>query len=134
MMSNAETERCSLSTPEDDAALDACDVLCLEPERARALRTASISGIEADLGAAIFRALGDPTRVRIAASLREGGELCVCDLSWIAGASVALVSHHLKSLREAGLVKRRRDGRLMMYRLTPQAVQLLAIALTDERS
>ena len=58
-------------------------------------------------------------------TLRESGELCVCDLSWIAERSQALVSHHLRSLRGAGLVRSRRDGKMVMYELTDEGSALL---------
>jgi DNA-binding transcriptional ArsR family regulator len=103
----------------------------LDPNRARELRARSLADDVAARGAARLRALADPMRLRIAAALRDGHELCVCDLGWVCNASVALVSHHLKSLREAGLVERRRDGKLMMYQLTEQGQPLLSIALDE---
>ena len=57
------------------------------------------------------RALGDPTRLMLAAALDDAGELCVCDLSWIAERPTSLVSHHLRVLRGEGLVRSRRDGK-----------------------
>jgi DNA-binding SARP family transcriptional activator len=73
-----------------------------------------------------LRALGDPTRLRIAHAPHVGDELCVCDLAWIVGSSQGLVSHHLRQLRSAGLVGSRRDGKLVMYRLSPTGHQVLA--------
>lgn len=52
-------------------------------------------------------------------SRREGDyELCVCDISWVCERPQALVSHHMRSLRTAGLVTSRRDGKMVMYALT----------------
>ena len=65
-----------------------------------------------------FRALGDPTRLTIALALRDGGELCVCDLAWITERAENLVSHHLRALRAAGLADYRRDGKMALYSLT----------------
>ncbi len=59
----------------------------------------------------------------------EGGELCVCDLSWIVERSQNLVSHHLRTLRAAGLVRLRRDGKLAMYELTDEGRALLRAVL-----
>ena len=73
----------------------------------------------------LFKALGDPTRLRVAHALLVGDELCVCDLAWVVGASQGLVSHHLRQLRTNGLVSSRRDGKLVMYRLTDLGRQLL---------
>jgi len=58
----------------------------------------------------IFRALGDETRLRIIERLREG-EQCVCDLTEELGAGQSLLSFHLRTLKDAGLVRDRRDGR-----------------------
>jgi DNA-binding transcriptional ArsR family regulator len=69
-------------------------------------------------GAATAKALGDPTRLTIALALREGNELCVCDLGWITSRAENLVGHHLRVLREAGLAHSRRDGKVVFYALT----------------
>jgi DNA-binding transcriptional ArsR family regulator len=70
---------------------------------------------------------GDPTRLTLAQALREGGELCVCDLSWVIERSENLVSHHLRQLRTAGLVRSRRDGKMVMYQLTERGRELLDV-------
>lgn len=72
--------------------------------------------------------MGDPVRLRIATALRSGDELCVCDLAWVCGASQNLVSHHVRVLRSAGLSASRREGKLVMYRLTDAGHRLLAAA------
>jgi DNA-binding transcriptional ArsR family regulator len=64
------------------------------------------------------RALGDPTRLTLAAALAQADELSVCDLAWIAERSQNLVSHHLRALRAAGLVESHREGKMVMYALT----------------
>ena len=71
------------------------------------------------------RALGDPTRLTIAVALREGGELCVCDLAWITGRAENLVGHHLRALRGAGLASSRREHKIVFYALTEPGRQLL---------
>lgn len=53
----------------------------------------------------------------------------MCDLAWVAGLAQNLVSHHVRVLRSAGLAASRRDGRLVMYRLTPQGTELLRVLL-----
>ena len=106
-------------------AEDRCDLLCLDVRKAEAIRAARPSEPEARSLAAGFRALGDPTRLTIALALREGGELCVCDLAWIAERADNLVSHHLRALRAAGLAGYRRDGKMALYSLTPRGNVLL---------
>jgi ArsR family transcriptional regulator, lead/cadmium/zinc/bismuth-responsive transcriptional repressor len=111
---------------------DRCDLLCLDLERAEALRTTRPSEREARALAAGFRALGDPTRLTIALALRETDELCVCDLAWIVERAENLVSHHLRALRAAGLADYRRDGKMALYSVTERGQALLE-ALTSER-
>jgi DNA-binding transcriptional ArsR family regulator len=108
-----------------------CDLLCVDAPRAEAIRE-ELLGVEAARAAAErARALSDPTRLMLAAALREGGELCVCDLAWISGRAQNLVSHHLRLLRSHGLVTSRRDGKLVMYSLTGEGSGLLGAALGD---
>ena len=79
--------------------------------------------------AAAFRALGDPTRLAIVAALADGRR-CVCDIqSALDGVSPSLLSHHLRVLREAGLVAAERRGRWIDYWLDPTAIAFLRAAL-----
>ena len=97
---------------------DRCDLLCLDLPRAEALRKSRLAAEEATSLAAVVAALGDPTRLVIAMALRDGEELCVCDLAWIVERSQNLVSHHVRLLRTQGLVRSRREGKMVMYSLT----------------
>lgn len=111
---------------------DRCDLLCLDLLRAEGIR----HGIDAEAvgaAAARARALGDPTRLMLAVALRQGGELCVCDLAWIAGRADNLVGHHLRVLRSAGLAESRRDGKIVFYRLTPAGHDLVDAHLPVEQ-
>src|SRR3712207_2733908 len=108
---------------------DRCGLLCLDAPHAEAIRRRLLDGERAQEAADRARALSDPTRLTLAAALREGEELCVCDISWIAGRSQNLVSHHLRALRDRGLVRSRRDGKLVMYSLTPAGRSLLDVVL-----
>jgi ArsR family transcriptional regulator, arsenate/arsenite/antimonite-responsive transcriptional repressor len=78
--------------------------------------------------AARFKALSDPTRLAIVNQLASAGECCVCNLEPL-GLSQPTISHHLKILREAGLVESTRRGTWAYYRLVPESVQALAFAL-----
>jgi ArsR family transcriptional regulator, lead/cadmium/zinc/bismuth-responsive transcriptional repressor len=104
---------------------DGCDLLCLDLPKAEQLRSNRVSATEAEAFAAEAKALGDPVRLTMALALRDGHELCVCDLAWIVERSQALVSHHVRTLRSAGLVRSRRDGKMVMYALTPRGRGLL---------
>jgi DNA-binding transcriptional ArsR family regulator len=108
---------------------DRCDLLCLDLEVAEALRLRRPAGQELEQAAGRARALADPTRLALAAALLEAGELCVCDLAWVAERSQNLVSHHLRALRSGGLVHSRRDGKLVMYALTDDGRALLTALL-----
>lgn len=109
---------------------DRCDLLCLDLPRAEALRAARLVAEQIEPAAAAAKALGDPTRLAIAAALRDGGELCVCDLSWVCERAENLVSHHVRTLRSAGLVRSRREGKMVMLSLTERGAALLEAVLT----
>ncbi len=112
-------------------AEERCDLICIDAPRAEAIREGLLGDGIARGAAERARALADPTRLTLAAALREGEELCVCDLSWIAGRSQNLVSHHLRQLRGQELVRSRRDGKLVMYSLTPAGRSLLGMVLGE---
>ena len=105
---------------------DHCDLLCLDLPKAEELRRKRFDGDAASTAASKAKALSDPTRLMVAAALTDGHELCVCDLSWIAERAQSLVSHHVRVLRDAGLVRSRRDGKMVMYALTDEGRALLA--------
>ena len=105
---------------------DRCDLLCVDLEKAETLRENLIDGDVAELAARRAKALGDPTRLTLAAALAATDELCVCDASWIVGRAENLVSHHLRVLRAEGLASSRREGKMVMYSATPAGQALLA--------
>lgn len=100
---------------------DSCDVIQIDLPRVRRLREALVDGETVSALAETFRALGDPTRVRILDALSHG-ELCVCDLAAVLGLSQSAVSHQLRLLRGLRLVRARRDGRMMFYALDDRHV------------
>jgi ArsR family transcriptional regulator len=80
--------------------------------------------------ARLFRALGDETRLRLLEQL-QGGEQCVCDLTDELEASQSRLSFHLKTLKDAGLVTDRREGRWVYYAINPEALAGVARALAE---
>jgi len=98
---------------------DACELLCLDLPKAESVRSSLPDAEVLESGASFAKALADPNRLSIALALRDGGEMCVCDLSWIVGRQDKLVSHHLRLLRSAGLAASRKDGKMVLYTLTP---------------
>jgi ArsR family transcriptional regulator, lead/cadmium/zinc/bismuth-responsive transcriptional repressor len=110
---------------------DRCDLICIDAPRAEAIRERLLSEEATRDAAERAKALSDPTRLTLAEALREGEELCVCDLSWIAGRSQNLVSHHLRALRSRRLVRSRKDGKMVMYSLTEAGVSLLSAVVGE---
>ena len=89
------------------------------------------SAEEAEVAARMFKALGDPVRLRLFSLVasHEGGEACVCDISDV-GVSQPTVSHHLKKLKAAGLLTSERRGTWVYYWLLPETTDRLAGVLT----
>jgi ArsR family transcriptional regulator, lead/cadmium/zinc/bismuth-responsive transcriptional repressor len=110
---------------------DRCELLCLDLPVAERLRKNRVAPARAEAAAGKAQALSDRTRLMLAAALLETSELCVCDLAWIAERSQTLVSHHVRTLRTRGLVRSRREGKMVMYSLTEEGRVLLASVLTE---
>jgi ArsR family transcriptional regulator len=104
------------------AAPVATPVACCVP-----LTAPTLSTQEAEATAELFRALGDPARVRIVNVLATKGEpVCVCELIEPLGLAQPTVSHHLKKLLDAGLVEREQRGKWAYFTLNPDAAAKLA--------
>jgi ArsR family transcriptional regulator len=97
--------------------------ICCGPE------TEPLTSPERDELAARFKALADPTRVAIVNRLSVADEVCVCNLTETFDLSQPTISHHLKVLRDAGLVEASRRGTWAYYRLVPEAIAALRLAL-----
>jgi ArsR family transcriptional regulator, arsenate/arsenite/antimonite-responsive transcriptional repressor len=82
--------------------------------------------------APVFKALGDPVRLRLVSLIgaRQGGEACVCDLTSAFDLSQPTISHHLKVLREAGLIESERRGTWVYYRIVPAALERMSALLS----
>lgn len=103
-----------------------CDAHHVSVDRRESLMTPRTVEALADT----FRALGDPTRVRILDAL-SSGELCVCDIASLVNISESAVSHQLRLLRGLRLVRPRRAGRLVYYAIDDHHIlELLKQALT----
>ncbi|WP_354644675.1 ArsR/SmtB family transcription factor [Kitasatospora camelliae] len=106
----------------------------LEPEAVPCctpLTEAPLSEEDSVTMAAMFKALSDPVRLRLFSRVasHEGGEACVCDIQDV-GVSQPTVSHHLKKLREAGLLTSERRGTWVYYRVAPGVLAAMAAMLT----
>lgn len=111
---------------------DTCDLLCLDPELAERARKSRLTTAAAEAATRRVASLSDPTRLMLAASLRDGGEMCVCDLAWVAERAENLVSYHLRRLRADALVTSRREGKMVLYAITPVGEGLLERILNTE--
>ena len=103
--------------------MDVCSETLVHPEAVTEAR-AAVDSAPVEALAETFKVLGDPTRVRIllALSVRE---LCVCDLAELLAVSQSAVSHQLRILRAHRLVRPRREGKLVYYRLDDDHVRTL---------
>ena len=79
----------------------------------------------------VFKAMGDPVRLRLLSLIAShvGGEACVCDLTEVFDLSGPTISHHLKVLREAGLITGERRGTWIYYRVRPELLATVAAVL-----
>ena len=82
--------------------------------------------------AQVFKALGDPVRLRLVSLIgtHQGGEVCVCDLSAAFDLTQPTISHHLKVLREAGIIDSERRGTWVYYWLVPTALERMSALLS----
>ncbi|MEC3995364.1 metalloregulator ArsR/SmtB family transcription factor [Actinacidiphila sp. DG2A-62] len=97
---------------------DESAVACCPP-----ITAGELSVADSEAMAAMFKALGDPVRLRLFSKIAShpGGEACVCDIQDV-GVSQPTVSHHLKKLREAGLLTSERRGTWVYYAVAPSVV------------
>jgi ArsR family transcriptional regulator, lead/cadmium/zinc/bismuth-responsive transcriptional repressor len=95
---------------------DACDVVCINREAVDRVRSQMLKEQVVADTAEIYKVLGDQTRVRLLYALAQR-ELCVCDLSAVLGMTPSAISHQLRVLRSARLVKFRKAGKVVYYAL-----------------
>ncbi|MFZ7943634.1 MULTISPECIES: ArsR/SmtB family transcription factor [Bacillaceae] len=112
---------------------DVCEVTCVDEEKVKRVKGA-VSKENTMAVSQIFKALSDDTRIKIAYALSEEDELCVCDVANIVGSTTATASHHLRLLRNLGLAKYRKEGKLVFYSLDDDHVrQLIQIAFEHQK-
>jgi len=103
---------------------EVCELKYASPETVRSVRETLVSDRAAAALAATFSVLGDPTRVRLLDALARR-ELCVCELAELINSSDSAVSHQLRLLRSLRLVRSRRSGRMIFYRLDDEHIRQL---------
>jgi DNA-binding transcriptional ArsR family regulator len=112
------------AVPGIEGVQEVCDVKHSHPDVVTSVRPELVSLRAAEALAATFSVLGDPTRVRLLDAL-AAQELCVCELAELVGISESAVSHQLRLLRSLRLVRSRRNGRMVFYRLDDNHIRLL---------
>ena len=107
---------------------DTCDIYCYDEEKVQRVQE-SLHRQDIPAMTRMFKALAVETRMKIVFALCQEDELCVCDVANVIGSSKATTSHHLRTLKELGLVKYRKEGKMAFYSLDDDHVrQLVQVA------
>ncbi len=108
----------------ENLANEQCDCRCIHQDRVDLAKEHALPSTENKQLAALFKAMGDPNRLRILWAL-DREEMCVCDLALFVGVSESAVSHQLRQLRQLQLVTNRREGPVLYYRLNDSQISAL---------
>jgi ArsR family transcriptional regulator, arsenate/arsenite/antimonite-responsive transcriptional repressor len=100
------------------------------------LASEPLNATEADELAPLFKAIGDPVRLRLLSMIacHEGGEACVCDLTGAFELTAPTISHHLKVLKQAGLIGSERRGTWVYYWINPEVLGRLSVILEPRQA
>lgn len=111
--------------PQMDENPDLCEIQTVDEQKVSRLKPLmrDTEGV-----APLFKALADDTRAKIIYALALEGELCVCDVATVIGSSIANTSHHLRLLRNMGLARYRKEGKLVYYSLDDDHVRHLIMS------
>ncbi|MCT4783211.1 MULTISPECIES: ArsR/SmtB family transcription factor [Exiguobacterium] len=101
-----------------------CETIAIQLEEVAVLQT-KLDQFDASRVSRLFKAFADPTRLKVLYVLTLEAELCVCDVAAVIGHSNATASHHLRTLLDQGLVKYRKDGKVVYYSLDDDHVRSL---------
>ena len=111
-----------------------CNVPCFRTDVVARLRKSMPPPSELEAASRRFAMLSDPARIRIILALSDGEELCVCDVAHVLGTSISTASHHLRKLRDLGVLQFRNDGRMAYYSIRDQSIaRLVASGLRQVR-
>lgn len=104
------------------AQAETCGIPCFKGELVAKLRAETAPDEVFEETRIIFAALADRTRLKILYALRNGQELCVCDVAHVLQMSISAASHHLRKLRDLRILKYRNDGKMAYYSVRDRAV------------
>jgi DNA-binding transcriptional ArsR family regulator len=111
---------------------DICQIPCFKEALVKKLQRRMPPDCVLEEAETLFGALADRARVKILFALRDGEELCVCDVAHVLGVSISTASHHLRKLRDLKLLQYRNDGKMAYYSLRNElAARLVADALEE---
>ena len=111
---------------------DRCVIPCFNGKLVRRIRANTPRDEVLEEMRSTFAALADRVRLKILYALRDGEELCVCDVAHVLGTSISTASHHLRKLRDLKLLKYRNDGRMAYYSLRSDlACTLVKVAVEN---
>jgi len=117
--------------PEDHKQKDVCETTCIHEDVVKRVQPKIAEVNEVEL---LFKALSDATRLKITYALTLENELCVCDVAHIIGSTTATASHHLRYLRNMGLAKYRKEGKLVYYSVVDEHIrQLVNLAIEHSK-
>ena len=113
----------------DESGGETCAIPCFNGALVRRLKARLPPEGSLDEAGRLLGALNDRTRLKLLLALGTGNELCVCDLAHVVGTSFSTTSHHLRKLRDLGLLTYRNDGRMAYYAVcNPRLAELAAAA------
>ena len=101
-----------------------CDAICIHEDTIKEVQENMIKNNDLDKISKIFKAISDPTRIKILYALKAH-ELCVCDISVVLNMTQSAISHQLKVLKDVDLVRTRKDGKTRFYKLADEHVHTL---------
>lgn len=107
-------------------AKDTCDIYCYDKDKVQELK-GRLENKKIGHVTNLFKVLSDEKRAKIVYILSEEQELCVCDVANVIGVSVATASHHLRTLKNSGIVDYRKEGKLAFYSLTNEETKSLIL-------
>ncbi len=102
--------------------LDQCETRIIHVEKVNKAKASTLNDDDLEDLSLFFKTFADPSRLRILMALADQ-EMCVCDIAAFLDISESAVSHQLRNLRNGRLVKNRRDGKVLYYRLTDEHVE-----------
>ena len=102
---------------------EVCQTIEIHPDIVKKVQENTPSEESLNKLAEFFKIMGDQTRIKILYALFNAGEMCVCDISYVLGKTPSAISHQLRILRQAKLVKFRKEGKVVFYSLNDEHVK-----------